>query len=333
MKKTLSLLLVFTLLLSACSLRSTSPAEVEVVEPEEASTQEVQSVAPPAADDGLAIPLSAGTVTMALSPATTAVNVGQTFNLSVQIVAGTQPVNTVQASLKFDPVYLEVVNITPTGDFSSVVQNVYDNNAGTIGFASAKLGGSSTGTFSVAQIQFKAKTAVTSTVVQFLFAQPLPSDVLNEGLSVLVANGATNATVAIQTGGVGPTVTPVPGGPTVTPLPCTGTYTVQAGDNLYRIGLKYGITWTTIQSYNNLPSTLIYVGQVLKIPCGGTYPTPNPTVGPYPTLIPGNTYHTVVAGQNLFRIGLIYGVQWPAIMAANGLYSTFIYPGQVLFIP
>ena len=43
--------------------------------------------------------------------------------------------------------------------------------------------------------------------------------------------------------------------------------------------------------------------------------------------------HVVQPGENLFRIGLRYGISWRDIMVANGLYSTDIYPGQVLIIP
>jgi len=330
MKKTLSLFIVFSILLSGCGLLKTSdPAEVAVVEPAPAEESvEHAAAAEETVDEGLAVPQSAGTVPMTLEPATTTVNVGQTFNMTVQIAAGSQPVNTVQASLKFDPTYLEVQSLTPVGGLDGVLQNEYDNAAGTISYATGKLGGSVTGTFGVVQISFKAKATVPSTAVQFQFVQPLASDVLMDGLSVMA--GTTNASVTIQSGGTVPTNTPAPGSPTATPgVPSGGTtYTVQAGDNLYRIGLKFGIPWTTIQSYNNLASTLIYVGQVLQIPgSGSVVPTANPT------LMPGNTTHTVVAGQNLFRIGLMYGVQWPAIMAHNGLTSTLIYPGQVLKIP
>jgi LysM repeat protein len=331
MKKTLSLLLVFSVLLSGCSLlKTSSPAEVAVAEPPAGEVMEVQSAAPNTADEGLAAPQSAGTVPMYLEPANQTVNVGQTFNMTVQVAAGAQQVNTVQVSLKFDPTYLEVLSLTQVGGLDGVVQNTFDNAAGTVSYSAGKLGGSVTGTFGVVQITFKAKASVPSTAVEFLFVQPLASDVIMEGLSVLA--GTTNGSVAIQSGGTVPTNTPGPGVPTVTPgIPGTATtYVVQAGDNLYRIGLKFGIPWTTIQSYNNLPSTLIYVGQVLNIPGSGSVV---PTSGPYPTLIPGNTTHTVLAGQNLFRIGLMYGVQWPAIMAHNGLTTTLIYPGQVLKIP
>jgi lipoprotein NlpD len=43
--------------------------------------------------------------------------------------------------------------------------------------------------------------------------------------------------------------------------------------------------------------------------------------------------HVVQPGENLFRIGLHYGVGWRDIMAANGLYSTNIYVGEALVIP
>ncbi|MDX9864500.1 MAG: LysM peptidoglycan-binding domain-containing protein [Anaerolineaceae bacterium] len=331
MKKTLSLLLVFSVLLSGCGLfQTTSPAEVEVAEPPADEAMDVQSAAPETADEGLASIQSAGTATMYLEPANQTVNVGQTFNMTVQVGAGAQQVNTVQVSLKFDPTYLEVVSLTQVGGLDGVIQNTFDNAAGTVSYAAAKLGASVTGNFNVVQIAFKARASIASTTVAFQSAQPLPSDVLMDGSSVMAST--TNGNVVIQTGGVVPTSTPVPGFPTATPgVPPGGTtYVVQPGDNLYRIGLKFGIPWTTIKSYNNLPSTLIYVGQVLNIPGSGSVV---PTAGPYPTLIPGNTTHTVLAGQNLFRIGLMYGVQWPAIMAHNGLTTTLIYPGQVLRIP
>jgi len=55
--------------------------------------------------------------------------------------------------------------------------------------------------------------------------------------------------------------TPVPGG--------TGsqTYTVQTGDNLFRIALRFGRSMQAIAAANNIPNTgLIFVGQVLVIP-------------------------------------------------------------------
>jgi LysM repeat protein len=47
----------------------------------------------------------------------------------------------------------------------------------------------------------------------------------------------------------------------------------------------------------------------------------------------GGFYYTVRPGDNLTRIANRYGTTVRAIMSANGLYSSVIYVGQVLYIP
>jgi LysM repeat protein len=45
-------------------------------------------------------------------------------------------------------------------------------------------------------------------------------------------------------------------------------YTVGWGDHLYRIALKYGVSWTVIAQANDLYNgNYIYAGQVLRVPC------------------------------------------------------------------
>lgn len=62
------------------------------------------------------------------------------------------------------------------------------------------------------------------------------------------------------------------GGPTLTRAAqvesgCPAYYTVKVGDNLFRISLKYGLSWTTVAIANGLPNaSAIWVGQVLCIP-------------------------------------------------------------------
>jgi LysM repeat protein len=66
---------------------------------------------------------------------------------------------------------------------------------------------------------------------------------------------------------VPPTV--APGAPTATPpaQACSGTYTVKAGDNLFRIGFRCGFTTEQMAQVNNLrPPYRIFPGQVLKFP-------------------------------------------------------------------
>ncbi len=116
---------------------------------------------------------------------------------------------------------------------------------------------------------------------------------------------------------------PGPSTPTPTPSPQTETtYVVKAGDNLFRIGLNYGISWVQIAEANGIVNpNQIYVGQTLKIPVSTPGPTPQFT-------------HQVKAGETLFLISLQYGVPWTRIAEANSISSPYvIYVGQTLVIP
>jgi LysM repeat protein len=118
----------------------------------------------------------------------------------------------------------------------------------------------------------------------------------------------------------------IPGAnPTTEPTPSPQTeeiYTVKAGDNLFRIGLSYSVSWVQIAEANGIvnPNHLL-VGQQIKIPME--------TEGPLPQFS-----HQVRAGQTLFSISLQYGVNWTAVAEANDIESPYvIFPGQVLVIP
>lgn len=53
--------------------------------------------------------------------------------------------------------------------------------------------------------------------------------------------------------------------PDPTPEPAGATYTVKAGDNMYRIGVNNGLTVAEIMQLNGLADDTVYVGQVLKL--------------------------------------------------------------------
>ena len=140
------------------------------------------------------------------------------------------------------------------------------------------------------------------------------------------------------------------------PQPTGAWYLVQPCDNLFRIGLAYGMSWQTIAYYNALYSANhIVPGQWLYIPwqseggTGGTSPKPvergetsPPPVGK-PDLMgctqpndpePTGSWYIVQPCDNLYRIGLAYGLSWTTIAYHNGLYSAdHIVPGQRLHIP
>ncbi len=116
---------------------------------------------------------------------------------------------------------------------------------------------------------------------------------------------------------------------TTTTATIPATHTVAAGENLYRIGLKYGISWVAIANANNLANpNILSVGQVLTLP-GSTSPGPGPTPSPQT-----ETTYVVQPGDNLFRIGLKFGISWVQIAEANGLVNpNVITVGDELKIP
>jgi uncharacterized protein YraI len=60
---------------------------------------------------------------------------------------------------------------------------------------------------------------------------------------------------------------PIEGGTTPPPPPATRTHVVQPGENLFRIGLRYGVSMYDIAQANGITNlALIYAGQVLIIP-------------------------------------------------------------------
>lgn len=107
-----------------------------------------------------------------------------------------------------------------------------------------------------------------------------------------------------------------------------GKHVVQAGENLFRIALRYGTTVEAIAKANGITNAaLIYVGQTLTIP-GGTPGTPPPAP---PS---GGKVHIVQAGENLFRIALKYNYSQYYLAKYNGIANpSLIYVGQVIRIP
>lgn len=108
-------------------------------------------------------------------------------------------------------------------------------------------------------------------------------------------------------------------------------HVVAGGENLYRIGLKYGISWVTLAQYNGIAdANRIVVGQEIKIP-GATIEEATPTPTPSPLT---EEVYTVQAGDTLFRIGQAYGLSWTQIAEANGIVNpNQITVGQQLKIP
>ena len=151
----------------------------------------------------------------------------------------------------------------------------------------------------------------------------------------------------------------------------TNTYTVQRGDTLYSIAAKLGTTVQELTSLNNLTSSNLSIGQVLRIPTKEIQENEeniyivkpgdslyaiardnNTTVDEIKSLnnltsntlsigqllklpsalIPEDTY-TVQRGDSLYSIARTYGVTVDDLKRVNNLTSNTLSIGQVLNIP
>jgi LysM repeat protein len=114
------------------------------------------------------------------------------------------------------------------------------------------------------------------------------------------------------------------------------THTVQPGENLFRIALRYGVSVDVLAQVNGIADTrIIYVGQVLTIPDPANTPTQDmsqPVVEN--SLVAGDTiYHTVQRGESLYAIARQYGMAWQDLATLNGIANpNTIYAGQQLTI-
>ena len=109
--------------------------------------------------------------------------------------------------------------------------------------------------------------------------------------------------------------------------------TVQSGETLESLAQEYGISVPALKDANCLRGKSIPAGALLYVPPA---PDASPTqpaaaqCGPPP----GWVFYTVQPGENLFRIGLAFGVEVSTLQWANCLgNSTYIRAGQRLYVP
>lgn len=144
------------------------------------------------------------------------------------------------------------------------------------------------------------------------------SSVIRPGQTLSVSGNASQATatqVSYQTAGASTS---------------NGTYTVKAGDTLYRIAYNHGISLTTLLSINGLSETsTIRPGQQLVV-SGSAKATTSTTKATTVSYSTGASTHTVQAGDTLFRIAKNNGLTLSELRALNGLTSNTIRVGQVL---
>ncbi len=119
------------------------------------------------------------------------------------------------------------------------------------------------------------------------------------------------------------------------------TYTVQRGDNLFRIALRNGLTTRQLAQANGIVNpSLIFVGQRLIIPGRDqpvtptpVTPVPDPTITPTPTPPDGDTY-VVRPGDTLYRVAVRNGTTISTLVRINNIVNpNLIFVGQRLTLP
>lgn len=142
-----------------------------------------------------------------------------------------------------------------------------------------------------------------------------------------------------STGGETPApLTPTPIPPTTapgaaTPVPaggsCSNPYIVKQGDWIYKIARDCKVEPSAVIAANpGIDPNRISPGQRLNMPGAGA------TAVPPATSQACTGTHTVVQGENLFRIAFNCGLTTEQLAAVNGVRFPYtIYPGQVLRFP
>ena len=97
------------------------------------------------------------------------------------------------------------------------------------------------------------------------------------------------------------------------------TYIVMEGDSLYSIANKYNIAVSDLIDFNALPTTILTVGETIKIPKNKVNGKEN--------------IYTVKPGDTLYRIANLYDIPINDLISANNLTSTILTIGQELVIP
>lgn len=193
------------------------------------------------------------------------------------------------------------------------------------------------------------------TMAQLVEWNGIKNNLIHPGQKLIVKKGSGSSSSSGSSSAGNSTSKPSTSNPS-TSKPSTGSgsttttantyYTVKAGDSVWLIANKYGISMSQLVSWNGIKNNLIHPGQKLIVKKGSgsssssstgstTKPstsTNNNTGSSSGTNTTGNTYYTVRSGDSVWFIANKYGISMDQLVQWNGIKDNFIYPGQKVIV-
>jgi len=180
------------------------------------------------------------------------------------------------------------------------------------------------GAISISSVEFAP--AVTSTVTSELLPSPQP---LTATLTI-----SPTATVNFSTSSATPSTIP---SSTITSTPPANCLipsgwiliTVQPGETLDSISVRYRVSSAEVQRGNCLPASTLVSGAKIYVPPVA----PNTSVACVPGAVGWTKSYTVRAGDNLYRIGVDHYTTLDLMRRVNCRIGDTIYVGEILWVP
>ncbi len=235
--------------------------------------------------------------------------------------------------------------IVSNGGSSNAGANTGSNTGNTSGSSSSS--SSSSNTASGTKYTVKAGDSVWSvsnkygiTMAQLIQWNNIQNNFIYPGQQLTVSNsGSTNST-----SGSSSTNTNNSSSVNTGSSSSQGTYTVKAGESVWSVANKNGITMDQLIEWNNIKNNFIYPGQQLIVK-GGTSAntntgsttsaakpnTPN-TSATTSTSSTGNTMYTVKAGESVWSVANKHHITMDQLIEWNNIKNNFIYPGQQVIV-
>ena len=159
---------------------------------------------------------------------------------------------------------------------------------------------------------------------QFRSLNNIKNDFVYPGQKVVVSGGSSTNTSSTTTVSTASTASQSSG----------GTYTVAAGDSVWSIANKHGISMDQFRSLNNIKNDYVYPGQKVVVSGSSTRTstTTSTTVSSQTSSsAAGNTY-TVASGDSVWSVANKHGISMDQFRSLNNIKNDFIYPGQKVVV-